>query len=299
METIKEGKDIIRICNEQHITIYEFIIIYEMEKSGKTREEIRLHMLKCLEVMKCSVRKALDDDDNVVRGKIIGGQAKKFKERYEHHKMACGKTIARAVSYALSTMEVNASMGKVVAAPTAGSCGVIPAVLLSVRDTHGVDDEKLIDGLLAASAIGIVIGKNATLSGAEGGCQAEIGSASAMAAGAVVAMLGGTVEMCFDAAAMALKNLMGLICDPIAGLVESPCSKRNGIGTANALICADMALAGIQCVIPFDEVVIAMKRVGNQLPFELRETALGGVAVTPTALEITKRIFGTNTEDDI
>lgn len=292
MEFIKEGNDIIRICIEKGITIAELALMYEIEKSGKTREEIIEYMYNCLDVMKDSVKKALDDDGYEIRGKIIGGQAKTMWERCKKEKTACGGTMAKAISYALSTMEVNASMGKIVAAPTAGSCGVIPAVLLSIKDTYELDDDKLVEGLLVSSLIGMTIAQNATLSGAEGGCQAEIGSASAMAAGAVVAVLGGTPEMSFDAGAMALKNLMGLVCDPIAGLVESPCSKRNAIGTANALICADMALSGIKCVVPFDEVVVAMKKVGNQLPCELRETALGGVAVTPTALKITKGIFG-------
>jgi len=292
MEIIKEGNDIIRICREEGITISELAIKYEMEKSGRTREEIREYMRKCLDVMKGSVKKALESDGYEIRGKIIGGQARTMWERCKKGKTASGDTMARAISYALSTMEVNASMGKIVAAPTAGSCGVIPAVLLSIKETYDLDDEKLIDALLVASIIGMTIAINATLSGAEGGCQAEVGSASAMAAGAVVSVLGGTPEMSFDAGAMALKNLMGLVCDPIAGLVESPCSKRNAIGTANALICADMALSGIKCVVPFDQVVVAMKKVGNQLPCELRETALGGVAVTPTAIEIAKRIFG-------
>jgi len=292
MEVIKEGNDIIRICREEKISICELAIRYEIEKSGRTREEVREYMANCLEVMKNSVKKALDDNGYEIRGKIIGGQAKTMWERCKKGNTACGDTMARAISYALSTMEVNASMGRIVAAPTAGSCGVIPAVLLSIKETYNLDDDKLIDGLLVASLIGMTIAQNATLSGAEGGCQAEIGSASAMAAGAVVSVLGGTPEMSFDAGAMALKNLMGLVCDPIAGLVESPCSKRNAIGTANALICADMALSGIKCVVPFDEVVIAMKRVGSQLPCELRETALGGVAITPTAIGIAKRIFG-------
>ena len=292
METIREGKDIIKVCNEENIPIWELITRYEMEKSEKTREDIRGYMKEALHVMEDSAKKALEDGNEEIRGKIIGGEAKKLKKYYETNKNVCGKTMAKAVSYALSTMEVNASMGKIVAAPTAGSCGVLPAVILSLKDTYDLDEEKLIDFLLVSSAIGMVIGKNATLSGAEGGCQAEVGSASAMAAGAAVAVLGGSVEQSFHAGAMALKNILGLVCDPIAGLVESPCSKRNAIGTANALVCAEMALAGIESVVPFDEVVIAMKRVGRELPCALRETALGGVAVTPTALEITKKIFG-------
>lgn len=292
METIREGKDIIKVCNEENIPIWELITRYEMEKSEKTREDIRGYMKEALHVMEDSAKKALEDGNEEIRGKIIGGEAKKLKKYYETNKNVCGKTMAKAVSYALSTMEVNASMGKIVAAPTAGSCGVLPAVILSLKDTYDLDEEKLIDFLLVSSAIGMVIGKNATLSGAEGGCQAEVGSASAMAAGAAVAVLGGSAEQSFHAGAMALKNILGLVCDPIAGLVESPCSKRNAIGTANALVCAEMALAGIESVVPFDEVVIAMKRVGRELPCALRETALGGVAVTPTALEITKKIFG-------
>jgi len=192
---------------------------------------------------------------------------------------------------AFSTSEVNASMGKICAAPTAGSSGILPAVIITAAEVLEADEKIKINALFTAAGIGRIIATHATISGAEGGCQAECGSAAAMAAGAVVEMAGGTPEQIFHAAAIALKNIMGLICDPVAGLVESPCAKRNASGAVNAFISAEQALAGIQSVIPFDEVVEAMKFVGKAIPYEFRETALGGIAATDTGKEITKRIF--------
>jgi L-serine dehydratase len=201
-----------------------------------------------------------------------------------------GELLATATAYALAVTEENARMKRIVACPTAGACGVVPACLIAVGEQRALSDEVLVRALFNASAIGIVIANNATISGAEGGCQAEIGTASAMAASAMAEMAGGSVSACLNAAAMALKNMLGLVCDPVAGLVEVPCSKRNAIGVANAITAADMALAGITSVIPLDEVVKAMKEVGRALPFELRETARGGVAASKTAREISKRI---------
>lgn len=187
-------------------------------------------------------------------------------------------------------------MGRIVAAPTAGSCGVLPGVLFSLAESHHVSEEKLVEGLLTSGAVGLVIAKNASLSGAEGGCQAEIGSASAMGAAAVVEIMGGTPEQALHGGAIALKNLLGLVCDPIAGLVEAPCSKRNAIGTANALVSAEMALAGIESVIPFDEVVEAMHQVGRMMPCTLRETAEGGLAATPTGRRLKEEVFSHHTK---
>ena len=225
------------------------------------------------------------------RGKIIGNDSRKIHDRLGSHNTVCGETIAKAAAYALSTMELNASMGKVVASPTAGSCGVMPAVLMTTKERFALDEETLISGLLAANLVGSLVAKNATISGAEGGCQAEVGTASAMASAAVVHMLGGTPEMVFNAAAMCFKNLLGLVCDPIAGLVESPCAKRNAIGAANALLCAEMSLAGIESIVPFDEVVDAMYRVGRALPPSLRETSMGGLATTKTGVQIQTDLF--------
>ena len=173
-------------------------------------------------------------------------------------------------------------MGTIVASPTAGASGVIPGLLLALQEEFNLSDECVLNGLFNSSAIGYLLMRNASVSGAEAGCQAEVGSASAMAASAAVEMMGGTPEQCMYAASTALQNLLGLVCDPVAGLVEVPCQSRNGIGATNALICAEMALAGISNIIPLDEMIECMYSVGKNMPSELRETALGGCAKTPT-----------------
>ncbi|WP_113672993.1 L-serine ammonia-lyase, iron-sulfur-dependent, subunit alpha [Vallitalea guaymasensis] len=288
----KNGKELLAICKEKNLAIYDVAILNESINSSLTKEEIYNVMKNNLDIMKNSIEKGLDEKEKNIKGFMIGGEAKKLKRFYENNKSICGKTMSKAISYALSVMEVNVSMGRIVACPTAGSCGVLPAVLLAVKEKFDLDEETVVKGLLTSSAVGIIIGKNACLSGAEGGCQAEVGSASAMAAAAIVEMLGGTPEQALNASAIALKNLMGLICDPVAGLVEAPCAKRNAIGTSNAMISAEMTLAGIKSIIPFDEVVIAMGKVGKMLPVNLRETAEGGIATTPTGRKLRKKIFG-------
>jgi len=240
--------------------------------------------------MKKAVKRGLTEDIKSVNG-LVGGDAKLLKSRYENTGTASGSRMLKAVASAMAVLEVNAAMGQVVAAPTAGSCGIIPGVLLTVGDEFDIEDNELVKALFTASAIGLIVSKNATVAGAEGGCQAETGTASSMAAAAVVELLGGSPEAALHAAAMTIKNILGLVCDPIAGLVECPCVKRNAIGTANALVSADMALAGIQSIIPFDEVVDAMYRVGKTMPMDLRETALGGLAATPTGKRLAKEIF--------
>ncbi|MEG1773908.1 MAG: L-serine ammonia-lyase, iron-sulfur-dependent, subunit alpha, partial [Oscillospiraceae bacterium] len=206
----------------------------------------------------------------------------------------CGGLLNRVMARALSCSEVNASMGRICAAPTAGACGILPAVLLSVGEKLSLSREQLVRGLLTASGVGAVIMKNATVSGAEGGCQAECGTAAAMAAAAAVEMAGGTPGMALHAAAFALMNTMGLVCDPVAGLVQVPCAQRNALQAVAALGAADLALAGMESVIPADQVIDAMLRVGRSLPMQLRETALGGVADTPAGREIAQRIFENN-----
>lgn len=225
-------------------------------------------------------------------GGIIGGEAYKMREYQKQNRSYSGTALVEAMAYAFSTSEYNASMGKICAAPTAGSAGILPAAILSAQKEHGFSEQACLRALFTAGGIGELIAKTATVSGAEGGCQAECGSAAAMAAGALVELSGGSAEMVFHAAAIALKNVMGLVCDPIAGLVEAPCSKRNASGVANAMISADMALAGIESIIPFDEVVIAMKEVGDAMDPNLRETGKGGVAASPTGKKIADRIFG-------
>ncbi len=286
-----QSTDVIAYAQETGLSLHEIALEYEAEKCDKSQGEILDYLSLTIDVMLNAVHAGINDNDNKIHGKIIGNDSIKMKARYQSTMTVCGQTLSKAVSYALSTMEVNASMGKVVACPTAGSCGVVPAVLATTQERFSLKKAQLIEGLLAANMVGSLVSRNATVSGAEGGCQAEIGTASAMASAAVVHMLGGSIDQVFHASAMCFKNLLGLVCDPIAGLVESPCAKRNGMGAANALMCAEMALSGIESIIPFDEVVEAMYRVGRSLPVSLRETALGGLAATPTGIKISKNIF--------
>ena len=192
----------------------------------------------------------------------------------------------------MGVLEVNTSMGLIVAAPTAGSSGVIPGVFTAIQEEYDLTDDQMMDAMLVASAVGYIITRNATVSGAEGGCQAEMGSASAMAAAAITEIMGGTPSQALDAASSAIGNMLGLVCDPIAGLVEVPCQKRNAMGASNALICAEMTLAGVINHIPFDQTVDAMYQVGRSLPYELRETALGGLAATKAGCNLCSKIFG-------
>lgn len=285
------ASDMIESCARLNIRLSELVLQNEARSSELSRQEIRRRMGERLDVMITAAHQALKEDVRSRSG-LTGGDAKRIENARASGSLLCGDVVGRAMALALSCSEVNASMGIIVAAPTAGSCGIIPGALLAAASADtGADRERLIDALLTASGVGQIISKNATVSGAEGGCQAECGSAAAMAAAGVVELRGGTPEQSFDAAAMALKNVLGLVCDPVAGLVEVPCAKRNVSGAVNALICADMALAGVHSVIPFDEVVEAMYRVGRALPREFRETALGGLAATPTARRIEKCVL--------
>ncbi|MBM7615792.1 L-serine ammonia-lyase, iron-sulfur-dependent, subunit alpha [Alkaliphilus hydrothermalis] len=285
------GQELIESCKENNQKIHEVMLAKEVEVSGLTEEEIKDKLRVSLDIMKKAIERGLTEDMKSVGG-LIGGDAKKIKERNEREKSVCGSLMSKAISRSMAVLEVNAAMGKIVAAPTAGSSGILPATLITVGEEFDLDDEVLLQGLITASAVGLIISKNATVAGAEGGCQAETGSAAAMAAAAVVEMMGGNPEMALHAASACLKNVLGLVCDPIAGLVEAPCEKRNAIGAANALISAEMALAGVKSIIPFDEVVQAMYRVGRSLPFELRESAIGGLAGTPTGQRIKREILG-------
>ncbi|GFR35408.1 L-serine ammonia-lyase, iron-sulfur-dependent, subunit alpha [Thermobrachium celere] len=285
------GLELMEIANSKKCKIYEVVIDNEVEAQGISKEEIISKMQKALEVMKSSAQEALEKEVKSVSG-LIGGDAKKLEDYRKAGNTLCGDTVVKAMARALSCSEVNAAMGRIVAAPTAGSCGILPAALITAAEKLNKSEEELVNALFTASGIGQIIAKNATVSGAEGGCQAECGAAAAMAAAAIVEMAGGTPEMCLHAAAIALKNIMGLVCDPIAGLVEAPCAKRNASGVVNALISAELALAGIKSIIPFDEVVDAMYKVGKALPEALRETALGGIAATPTGIKLRKQVLG-------
>jgi L-serine dehydratase len=286
-----KAKDIIKIANEKNLKIYDIVILKEVEISEKSVDELRERMRYTLKVMMESANFGLENETKSVGG-LLGGDSKKIEEYRKKGKTICGDTVNRAMARAMSTLQVNATMGKIVAAPTAGSSGIVPAAVITAAEVLGADEEAMINALFTASGVGQVIVKNATVAGAEGGCQAETGSAAAMAAAAIVEMAGGTPEMSFHAGAIAIKNVLGLVCDPIAGLVEAPCAKRNSSGVMNALTSADLALAGVESVIPFDEVVDAMYKVGRVMPEALRETALGGLAATPTGIEIRKRVFG-------
>lgn len=290
MNIARSGEELIKICNEEKISLSEYAIRIEMENKSLSLEEVNKKMMKNLLVMKESVSEGMDKEVYSVSG-LIGGDGYKLKKYLDNNKTLSGDTINKAMAMALSCSEVNASMGRIVACPTAGSCGILPSVILSVGEKIKATDEELVNALFASSAVGMIIAMNATLSGAEGGCQAECGSAAAMASAAVVYMLGGTPEMSLDAAAIVIKNILGLVCDPVAGLVEIPCAKRNAAGAVSALSTADMVMAGITSKIPFDDTVLAMYKVGKALPESLRETALGGVADTKTGILLKKKVF--------
>ncbi len=284
------AEKLLNLCDEKHLSIAEVMLQREIELSNKEQTELLDEMEKTFVVMKNAVRGAIDNPQKSVGG-LIGGEAKKLTIHREAGKSVCGSCLSKAIAYAMGTLEVNASMGLIVAAVTAGSSGILPGVLLSIQEEEKIENSRIVMALYNAAAIGYIVSHNATVSGAEGGCQAEVGTASAMAASSLTELMGGTPRQCLSAAGTALTNLMGLICDPIAGLVELPCQSRNGMGAANAIICAETALAGIEQKIPFDEIVAAMKKVGNSMPCEWRETALGGIAATPMAKKIEKQIF--------
>jgi len=291
MYQYNHGNELLELTKKYNLPISQIVILEENERTGMPTEEIFKKMEENLLVMRESIEKGLNEDIVSVSG-LSRGDAKKLYERVTIGNTLSGETIAKAVASALAVTEVNASMGKIVAAPTAGSSGVIPGALVTIGRKFGKSNSEMTKALFTASGIGVIIAKNATLAGAEGGCQAEVGSASAMAAAALVELIGGTAEECFNAASFAIMNLLGLVCDPVAGLVEVPCEKRNAIGTTNAIICADLALAGMESIIPFDEVVDAMYRVGRSIPCALRETAEGGLAKTPTGIKLKDKIFG-------
>jgi L-serine dehydratase len=289
MMMYRSGKDIIKLCSDKNIPIWKLALESEVEDTNSSESEVMKKMREVLKVMKKSSTASVKNNRKTLGG-IIGGESLKIKKRLESKDTLCGPLINKAMMKAFSTSQHNASMGKICAAPTAGSSGIIPAAVLTVMEEYDLKEGDALKGLLTSSAVGKVITVNATVSGAEGGCQAECGAAAAMASAAVVEMLGGTPEMALDAASISLKNIMGLVCDPIAGLVESPCSKRNASGVVNALISAEMALAGIKSVIPFDEVVEAMYIIGKDMHSDYKETAKGGIAGTPTGIKIKENI---------
>ncbi|MDO5061708.1 MAG: L-serine ammonia-lyase, iron-sulfur-dependent, subunit alpha [Peptostreptococcaceae bacterium] len=283
-----DGISLLEKTAEHKMSIAELMLHREMEVFGKSEAEIKSALQHSYNIMKKATQKPLEKKLKTMGG-LIGGEAILMMKRPSP---ISGKFFQKVIAYSMAVLEQNSSMGLIVAAPTAGSSGVIPGSFVAIQEEHDLADEKMLDALLTAGAIGYIITRNATVSGAEGGCQAEIGSAAAMAAGAIVELFGGTPKQALDAASGAIANMLGLVCDPIAGLVESPCQKRNAMGATNAIISADITLSGAGNPIPFDETVSAMYLVGRTLPFELRESALGGLAGTPSGCALNCKIFG-------
>lgn len=285
------AEELLTLCDIENKPISEIMRLREIVYGERNADEVDEKMRKSLEIMRKSAHKPLTDVVKSIGG-MIGGEANKLEKRRLEGKSICGNVLTKALIYSQAVLEVNASMGVIVAAPTAGSAGVLPAVLFALQEEFELKDDVLLKGLFTAGAIGSLLMKNASVSGAEAGCQAEIGSAAAMAAAAAVEMMGGTPAQCLDAASITISNMLGLVCDPIAGLVEMPCQTRNATGASNALTSAEIVLAGIKAAVPFSEMAAAMYRVGKDLPYELRETALGGCAATPTGCALKCRIFG-------
>ena len=276
------AKKLLELCDSNGMSISEVMKQREYDEGTSSKEEIIKKMRRVLEIMRDSATTPVNTPMKSMGG-LIGGEAKKLNDYSQEKKNIGGAVLSRGIMYAVAVLECNASMGLIVAAPTAGSSGVVPGLLLAMQDVYSFSDEKVIDALFASGAIGYLAMRNATVAGAVGGCQAEMGVASAMAAAGAVELMGGTPAQSLDAASTVLMNMLGLVCDPVGGLVEYPCQNRNASGVANALVATDMALAGITQLIPFDEMLDTMYLVGKRMPVELRETALGGCAVAPSA----------------
>jgi L-serine dehydratase len=285
---LESGKDLLKICQKTGRSIAEVAIEYESHLFQRSKDALIEDMKQVLEVMEESREKGIKR-----AGKTLGGmfsnEMKILQKNIDNS--LCGRLLTKVMVDALSIASYNACMGRIVAAPTAGSCGIVPAAVLNVRDELGLGMDETVKALFVADIIGYIIAKNATVSGAEGGCQAECGTAAAMAAGAIAALKGAEPEVILHAAALALKNCLGLTCDTVATLVEVPCIKRNAFAAVHAMVAADLALAGIKSVIPFDEVVFAMKDTASRMPPELKETSEGGLAITKTAKRIKRELF--------
>ena len=277
--------DLIRASEETGVAVSEIVWRQEAEKSGGEETVIWNEMADRLIIMKEAVRSGLKEK-NKTFNQLVGGDA----YRVMRSAYLLGPVSRKAAAYALAVSEINAGMGRIVACPTAGSCGIVPGALLATAELLQCSDDMLIRALFTVAGIGEVIAANASVSGAVGGCQAECGSAAAMAAGAVVEMLGGTPVQMSHAVALALKNVLGLVCDPVAGLVEVPCVRRNGFLAIHALVAAELAMAGVESVIPADEVIDAMYKIGQAIPSSLRETSEAGLARTPAGVFIAERL---------
>ena len=280
--------ELMALAESQQVPVHEIVLAREMHDSQRSRGDILQEMLRNWQVMQESIERGIQSTERSLSG-MTGGDAKKLYAYRNQGYM--GEAAVSAAAYAVGISEVNAVMGRIVACPTAGSCGIVPAALYAAKKQKHLADADVVLALLTAAGIGMVIDQNASIAGAAGGCQAECGTAAGMAAAALVELAGGTPSMIGTAAALAIKNLLGLVCDPVAGLVEVPCVKRNGFATVVAMTAADMTLAGVESVIPVDEVIAAMNEIGRALPKSLRETSEAGLAVTPTAKAIEKRVY--------
>ena len=281
--------ELAELAQKANCPISQIVIQWELENNFVSEEKQRAMMLKNWQVMEESLKRGLKNYEKSVSG-LTGGDAVKLYA-YRPHGYT-GDAVLSAAASAVGVSEVNAVMGRIVACPTAGSCGIVPAAIYAAAEKNGNNIDEIVDALFTASGIGMVVEANASIAGAYGGCQAECGTAAGMAAGALVQLAGGTPEMVGNAVALAMKNLLGLACDPVAGLVEVPCVKRNGFIAVHAMVAADMAMAGVQSVIPVDDVIDALNRIGRSMPSSIKETAEGGLATTKTGLRLTREIFG-------
>ncbi len=280
----KNASELLSLCQKHDLRISDIMKTREIELGETSEEEILRKMHYALKIMRESALAPIQAPHKSIGG-LIGGEASKLAEHQSSGNGICGNVLSKGITYAMAILETNASMGLIVAAPTAGSSGIVPGLLLALQETYECSDDQVVQALFNAGAIGYLAMRNATVAGAVGGCQAEVGVASAMAASAAVELMGGTPQQCLNAASTVLQNMLGLVCDPVGGLVEYPCQNRNAAGVANGLIAAEMALAGIPQLIPLDEMMATMYAVGKKLPSELRETALGGCATTPSACQ--------------
>ena len=286
---------IVAAAEESGLPISAIVLRQQAEQTEQTEESIYEQMRKNYQVMAECIEPGCNKDLKSTSG-LTGGSAFKMRQISESGKSLTGSFLSGALYRALAVSELNAAMGRIVAAPTAGSCGILPAALLTMQEEKRIPERDCVMSLFTASAVGMVIANNASLAGAQGGCQAECGSAAAMAAAAIVELAGGTPKMAEHAIAIAIKNILGLVCDPVAGLVEIPCIKRNASGVAGAFVAAELALAGIESAIPADEVIWTMKKVGDAMSSTLKETAEGGLAATPTGRRLHEHVFGTARE---
>lgn len=281
--------ELVELAQKANCPISQIVIQWEMENNFVAEEKQRAMMLKNWQVMEEALKRGLTNYEKSVSG-LTGGDAVKLYAYRQHG--YTGEAVLSAAASAVGVSEVNAVMGRIVACPTAGSCGIVPAAIYAAAEKNGNNIDEIVDALFTASGIGMVVEANASIAGAYGGCQAECGTAAGMAAGALVQLAGGAPEIVGNAVALAIKNLLGLACDPVAGLVEVPCVKRNGFIAVHSMVAADMAMAGVQSVIPVDDVIDAMNRIGRSMPSSIKETAEGGLATTKTGLRLTKEIFG-------